>query len=137
MKNRYIKLFLRLLGLVGGFYGIFFVGSALICLKETILNPAQGGSYVLYIIRLLVGIYLIYVAYLALFRFSKKAIRNLCFIIAFFIGIRLPGDIIMENYNVYSLGHVLFQILCIVSAVLFYIIGSKLFIKWCLNNGEN
>ena len=135
MKSKYIKIFLQLLGLSEGLYGVLFVGSSLISLKEMILDSVEGGSYILTIIKLFVGFYLVYVAYLVLFRFSKTAIRNLCFIISFFIGIRLPA-IIMENYDVYSSGSMLYQILFLISAVLFYIIGSKLFIKWGIELGS-
>src|SRR4030042_3463838 len=115
MKSKCIKIFLQLLGLSEGLYGVLFVGSSLISLKEMILDSVEGGSYILTIIKLFVGFYLVYVAYLVLFRFSKTAIRNLCFIISFFIGIRLPA-IIMENYDVYSSGSMLYQILFLISA---------------------
>jgi hypothetical protein len=100
-----------------------------------ILKSAEGGSYILSSIRFFVGFYLVYVAYLALFKFSGKAIKNLYLVLAFFIAIRLPGTI-MGNYYIYSLGHLLYQIMFIILGILFYVIGSELFIKWCLEKSQ-
>jgi hypothetical protein len=132
-RNKHIRITLQLIGIAGGLYGLFLVGLSLMYLKDAFfMKTGSTGGYVFSSLWFIGGIYLVYVGYILIIRFSKNAIKHLCFVISFIIAVRLPQFLREVGSIPYSREtEILFQTTSTIIAILFYILSSKLFIKWC------
>jgi hypothetical protein len=133
-RYRYTKIILQLLGVTGGLYGLFLVGLVVLYVKDLFSGETRSFTdhFAFALCFSISGIYLILVAYFTLMRFSKASIKHLCFILAFIIAVSLFRLIGLMQRNQYTREtEVVFGGMAIIIAILFYILTSKMFIKWC------
>lgn len=133
MENKFIhqryariKILLKLVGLMGGLFGLLLVVSAMLYLIQ-----GSVPGYLMFSISIVSGAYFIYVAYIILRRFSSTAIKHVCAVMSIGIAMYLPKIMIaIQRVQTARDMEVLFRLVSLIIALLFYALSSKLLIKW-------
>jgi hypothetical protein len=126
-----MKRILQLIGIILGLvalveigFGLFFVSDLVQSRMEFRYEHFITGFF---IFLFCTGIYSLYVAYIVAMRFSKTAIKHLCFLFSLIVFIYFPR--IAGNPHATKM-RLLLDGLSVIVAVLVYFISVKVLIRW-------
>ncbi len=133
-KFIYAKIIIQILGAGLGFYGLFYCEVSLIGINVLYLHRDLSGQFSnlfnsMMVIVFIIGLYYIITAYRLVMKFSKNGIKHFFICFSIIIAMDMPHKI-NKMYHFAPLTEAKIFPLYIISAIIFYIVTSKLLLKW-------
>lgn len=126
-----MKRVLQLIGIILGLVALVEIGFGLFFVSDLVQRRMEfrHEHFItgFFIFLFCTGIYSLYVAYIVVMRFSKTAIKHLCFALALIVFMYFPR--IAGNPHATKM-RLLLDGLSVIVAVLFYIISVKMLLRW-------